>query len=493
VLFNSYEFLIFLPIVWLLYWLFPRRKGVQNALLLLASYVFYAWWDVRFVGLIACMTLVGWACGLGIRRVGAGTRRGRVVCTFGVVASLGVLGAFKYYDFFVDSLNEAMQMAGLSFCLPLWRVALPVGISFYTFQIVGYAVDVYRGRIVACRDLLAFATFVSFFPQLVAGPIERAGDLLPQMECGRRACYPLMADGARQMLWGFVKKMLLADRCAPLVAAIYNNPQSDGTDLWAGTVLFAFQIYGDFSGYSDIAIGAGKLFGIRLTRNFKLPYFSCNVAEFWRRWHVTLMSWFRDYIYIPLGGSRRGRLITLRNTAIVFLASGLWHGAAWTFVAWGAYFALWSGLHILVVSSKSSKEGFSNIEGGKTAAGRSAVPLPLGCVRAGHALKCIATFLIVCVGWVFFRSESIACAFMRLGEMFTHLVPHSPYGGFRPWLVPLFVMGAEWISRDRGHALDFPVSGILRYRAVRWLIYYTLLFSVLYWGGVQTAFIYFQF
>lgn len=301
-LFNSYEFLVFLPLVWLLYWLLPRRKGVQNALLLFASYVFYAWWNVRFVGLIVCMTLIGWGCGMGIGRVGTGTRRGKVVCAFGVLASLCVLGAFKYYDFFVDSLNEAMRLVGLSFCLPLWRVALPVGISFYTFQIVGYAVDVYRGRIGVCRDLLSFAAFVSFFPQLVAGPIERAGDLLPQMERSRFACYPMMADGARQMLWGFVKKMLLADRCAPLVAAIYHNPQSDGTDLWAGTILFAFQIYGDFSGYSDIAVGAGKLFGIRLTRNFKLPYFSCNVGEFWRRWHVTLMSWFRDYVYIPLGG-----------------------------------------------------------------------------------------------------------------------------------------------------------------------------------------------
>lgn len=475
-LFNSYEFLIFFPVVWAAYWLLPRRRNVQNALLLLASYIFYAWWDVRFVTLIAGMTLFGWTCALAIERLQTEKKAARAVCTLGVAGNLAVLGAFKYYDFFAESLNTALSAVRLGLCLPLWRIVLPVGISFYTFQLVAYLVDVYKKRTPPCRDLLAFSTFVSFFPQLVAGPIERASDLLPQI---RRPDYALMADGARLMLWGFAKKMLLADRCAPLVAAIYSNPQSDGTDLWAGTILFALQIYGDFSGYSDIAVGAGKLFGIRLSRNFNLPYFSTSVNEFWRRWHITLMSFLRDYVYIPLGGSRKGIWRTLRNTFIVFTVSGLWHGANWTFVAWGVYFALWSGVGVVVKRLRKgeyAKEHNSSLRNTLKNIGQMTL-----------------TFLIVCVGWVFFRSESIATAFTRLGEMFSNLQLHSPYGGTRAWIAPLLIIGAEWITRNQEHPLCFPATPLLRRRAVRWAVYYALIFAILCWGGSQTAFIYFQF
>lgn len=478
-LFNSYSFLLFLPSVFLLYWLLPRRRGWQNALLLVASYVFYAFWDVRFLALIAGITLCGWTGGLAIARFGAGSRRGKWVCAGCAVACLAVLGAFKYYDFFVSEFNALMAGVGWQVCLPLWRVALPVGISFYTFQVVGYVVDVWRGRVQACRQTVDFATFVAYFPQLVAGPIERASDLLPQLAVARRPRYEDVAAGLRQMLWGFAKKMLVADRCAPVVAAIYGNPQSDGTDLWAAAFLFAMQIYGDFSGYSDIAVGVSRLFGLRLTRNFAVPYFSRSVGEFWRRWHVTLMSWFRDYIYIPLGGSRRGRARTLRNTAVVFLVSGLWHGADWTFVAWGAYFALWAGLAIL--SGRGRKPATPIVAQGRL--------LPSWRELGQMA----ATFLIVCVGWVWFRSESIASAFHRLGAMCTDLPLHTPCGGFSAFLPPLLMLLTEWAMRRRAHGLDFRGTGLLRFRAVRWGIYYALILATLYWGGAQTAFIYFQF
>lgn len=478
-LFNSYQFLWFLPLVWLVYWAFPRSRVAQNVWLLLASYFFYACWDERFLLLIAALSLVGWLGALGMERLGLHSRGGRWVFTACIVACIGVLGAFKYYDFFASGFDGLMRGLGLPAYLPLWRVVLPVGISFYTFQIIGYLADVRRGKMRATRDALSFFTFVSFFPQLVAGPIERASDLLPQMERVRRPDGGLMADGLRQMLWGFAKKMLLADRCAPIVQAIYANPMSDGTDLWWATVLFAFQIYGDFSGYSDIAIGVGKLFGVRLTQNFATPYFSRHVGEFWRRWHITLMSWFRDYLYIPLGGSRCGRRRTFGNTLAVFLVSGLWHGANWTFVAWGLYHALcfipllWLGRRV-------------SLRTPVVAEGRW---LP----RPAEACQMGLTFLLVCIGWVFFRSPDLPFALDRLGRMATDLSLHTPYGGRAAMLCPLFFVLVEWCMRDRPHALAFRETGLLRYRAVRWAVYYALIFATLYWGGAQTAFIYFQF
>lgn len=499
-LFNSYEFLIFLPIVWATYWLLPRRTGVQNALLLVASYVFYAWWNVRFVWLIFIMTAASFLCGVSIGRQKAGSKRAQWACYLGVVSNLMVLGAFKYYNFFVESFNAAMHAAGFEICVPLWRMVLPIGISFYTFQLVGYMVDVYKGRISACHDALAFATFVSFFPQLVAGPIERANHLLPQMMQRRQPCYNLMADGARQMLWGFAKKMLLADRCAPLVASIYGNAQSDGTDLWAGTILFALQIYGDFSGYSDIAIGLGKMFGIQLTKNFATPYFSHSTNEFWRRWHISLMNWFRDYIYIPLGGSLRGIGRTLLNTFIVFTISGLWHGASYTFLAWGIYFAFWSSLGILLkhrhhIKHKSVSHPSLMSEQSSHIMQSTPYLAPSNCGRESLKgfLQMLLTFIVVCIGWVFFRSESIGAAMCRIGHMLTDVHLHTPYGGKAAWLAPIFFIVVEWFTRHLDHPLSLPAKGIWQWRAARWLTYYALLLATLYWGGQQVAFIYFQF
>lgn len=478
-LFNSYAFLLFFPTVLMLYWALARWLTAQNILLVAASYVFYAWWNPRLLLLIVAVTMVGYLAGLGIQRAGRTTKTARTICMACIVCCLGILGAFKYYDFFVASFNDAMASLGFAVCLPLWHVLLPVGISFYTFQVLSYAWDVRRGKLPACRNVLSFAAFVCFFPQLVAGPIERATELLPQMQRRRHVRYGQVADGLRQMLWGFVKKMLLADRCAPVVNAIYANPQADGTDLWMAAVLFAFQIYGDFSGYSDIAIGSAKLFGIRLTRNFNVPYFSRDIAEFWRRWHITLMTWFKDYLYIPLGGSRQGRLRHLRNMFIVFLISGLWHGANWTFVLWGLYQALFFVPLILWRRPHATASALV-AEHRRWPSGK-------------EVWQMIVTFAIVDIGWVLFRSEDIPSAFSRLSRMFTDVACHTPYGGLSSFYPVLGVMAVEWATRKRRHGLDIPPCGWLRFRWARWAVYYALILAVLYWGDRQATFIYFQF
>lgn len=479
-LFNSYAFLLFLPLALLLYWSTQRWLRLQTAVLVATGYLFYGWWDMRFLWLIIGMTLIGYGCGRGIAHWGRTSQKAQFLCTLCVVSCLVLLGIFKYYDFFAQSLSEALGQMGLSLHLPFYHLILPVGISFYTFQILSYALDVKRGTLPACKDLTSFAAFVCFFPQLVAGPIERANHLLPQMQHRRALRYADAVDGMHLILWGFFKKMLIADRCAPIVQAIYANPQADGTDLWMAAVLFAFQIYGDFSGYSDIAIGTARLFGIRLTTNFSLPYFSADIATFWRRWHITLMTWFKDYLYIPLGGSRRGKIRQALNISLVFLVSGLWHGANWTFVAWGAYQALWF-LPLLFLRKSSSSPS--------PTAPRPASMLPT--LRA--SLQMGLTFLIVCIGWVFFRSETVGSAFTRIVRMLTDLSFHTPYGGLSSLLPIVCLVLIEWTTRHRKHPLDFPATGLFRYRAVRWSLYYLLLFLILYAGGQQSAFIYFQF
>lgn len=478
-LFNSYHFIWFLPLALAAYWALRRRVAWQNAWLVVCSYVFYAWWDVRFLLLIAGMTLVGFCAGRVMEHAAARRAVRRAACIAAVTTCVGVLAAFKYYDFFASELNALLSALGLgTSVLPLWHVILPVGISFYTFQVLSYAIDVYKGRLPACRNLVSFAAFVSFFPQLVAGPIERATSLLVQMQQPRTLSYHDAVEGARLMLWGFVKKMLLADACAPVVNTVFSNPAATGADLWCATILFAFQIYGDFSGYSDIALGTARLFGIRLTQNFRLPYFATSVPDFWRRWHITLMTWFKDYVYIPLGGSRCSSGRWWRNLAIVFLLSGLWHGANWTFVAWGLFQLL--GYLPLLCKTKAAQ--------------RSATVVSTGILpRPKEALQMLATFLFVCIGWVFFRSESIGAALQHLVTMFSDVSAWKPYCGFRVFVPVVFVVCAEWLTRHRPCPLDLPPAGPLRCRAVRWLIYYALIFAVFYWGGEQSAFIYFQF
>ena len=336
-LFNSLGFALFLPVVFLIYWLLRRWHRWQNLFVLVASYYFYGCWDWRFLMLIAFTSAASYLSGLWIGAAEEGKRKWIMWGNVGI--NLLILGLFKYYDFFAQSFADLFlggQADGL-----LLGLVLPVGISFYTFQALSYSIDVYRGAVRPTRDVVAFFAYVAFFPQLVAGPIERASSLLPQFQTSRHFDYALGVDGLRQMLWGFFKKMVVADSCALYVDHAFADMQgANGATLAVGAVLFSIQIYGDFSGYSDIAIGCAKLFGIRLRRNFDVPYFSRDIAEFWRRWHMSLTSWFRDYVYIPLGGSRVGRWRVVINTFVIFLVSGLWHGANWTFVAWGAFHAL---------------------------------------------------------------------------------------------------------------------------------------------------------
>lgn len=335
-LFNSIQFLIFLPIVFLLYWfVFNRSLRLQNAYILVASYIFYGWWDWRFLLLIAFTSFCSWGSGIMIFRL-QDRQKKKIVLYSNIIVNLGILALFKYYDFFVTSFVELVGLIGVSLHGTTLNLILPVGISFYTFQALSYSIDVYRKDIKPAPDIVAYFAYVSFFPQLVAGPIERAKNLLPQILKRRIFDYNLAVDGCRQILWGFFKKVAVADNCAIFVDHVFSNYQNmNGSTLLLAAILFTFQIYGDFSGYSDIAIGVSKLFGIKLKLNFHFPYFSRNLNEFWRRWHISLNTWFVDYVYIPLGGNRRGKMALLRNTMVIFLLSGLWHGANLTYVSWG--------------------------------------------------------------------------------------------------------------------------------------------------------------
>ena len=340
-LFNSFEFLLFLPIVFLLYWFVFKRLKWQNLFLVVASYVFYGWWDWRFLILIALTTLFSYVSGRLIARYEGQQKRQKALSAINIVLNLSILGVFKYYNFFAENFAALFGNIGWQIDWVTLDILLPVGISFYTFQALSYSIDVYQKKLPVCKDIIAFFAYISFFPQLVAGPIERATNLLPQFYKSHTFNYAQAVDGCRQILWGFFKKMVVADNCATAVNLIWGNyTDQSGFTLLMGGFLFTLQIYGDFSGYSDIAIGTARLFGINLMRNFSFPYFSRDIAEFWRRWHISLTTWFRDYIYIPLGGSRCARWKVMRNTLIIFLVSGLWHGANWNFVLWGVYYGV---------------------------------------------------------------------------------------------------------------------------------------------------------
>lgn len=398
-LFNSFEFLLFLPCVFLIYWYACRGRRSRNLWIVLCSYFFYGWWDWRFTGLLALTSLCSYASGIWEERF---PRWARHILWSNILLNLGILGAFKYFNFFADSLQDLSTVLGFgTLHAPVVHVILPVGISFYTFQALSYSIDIYRKKLPATHDLIEFFAYLSFFPQLVAGPIERATNLLPQFQQDRTFSYADAVDGMRQILWGFFKKIVIADQCAVGVNAIFSDyAQSSGVDLLMGGLLFTFQIYGDFSGYSDIAIGTGRLFGIRLMQNFRYPYFSRNIRDFWQRWHISLMTWFRDYIYFPLGGSRCSRAKQLRNTFVVFLVSGLWHGANWTFVCWGLYHACLFVPSILR-SHKVEEKSLKGI---------------LGLVRTGGQM--FLTFFFVMLGWILFRSATLTDAVHYLVRMF---------------------------------------------------------------------------
>lgn len=473
-LFNSLSFALFLPVVFAVYWLLRRSLRWQNLFVLTASYFFYGCWDWRFLLLIAFTSGCSWLSG--ILMDGRRQRRDKVVMWTNIAINLTILGLFKYYDFFARSFAD-LFLGGRSDAL-LLHLVLPVGISFYTFQALSYSIDVYRGTIKPTRDVVAFFAYVSFFSQLVAGPIERASSLLPQFERSRRFDYALAVDGLRQMLWGFFKKLIVADGCAVYVDQVYTDPSLyGGATLIVAAVLFSFQIYGDFSGYSDIAIGCSKLFGIRLRRNFNVPYFSRDIAEFWRRWHISLTSWFRDYLYIPLGGSRVSRLRVVLNTMIIFLVSGLWHGANWTFLAWGFFHALLFMPLILLGRNRRFRD---------TVAAERRLP------SWGEVGRMLLTFVLATVGWVIFRSPSLSFT----GHYFAGMVRGgqflSPTNGDFPFLIPalLILLVVEWCNRDQEH--EFCRQPHRRW--LRWLCYMSVIFIILaYMQTNEMPFIYFQF
>lgn len=480
-LFNSFSFALFLPVVFLLYWFVAQRQlKAQNMLLLLASYFFYACWDWRFLFLLLFSTALDYFSGLQIAR---SEQRGRRLfwLWLSIGLNLGFLGIFKYYNFFAENMAAFMARFGLVSHPVLLQVILPVGISFYTFHGLSYIIDIYQRRIEAERSFTDYAVFVSFFPLLVAGPIERATHLLPQIKKPRRFDYAYAVEGARQILWGLFKKIVIADNCAELANEIFNYSGAyNGSTLWLGALFFTFQIYGDFSGYSDIALGTAKLFGIDLLRNFSYPYFSRDIAEFWRRWHISLSSWFRDYVYIPLGGSQGTAWKRIRNTFIIFILSGFWHGAQWTFIAWGALNALY---FLPLLLAKRNRKHLDII-----AADGHLPP-------AKELLSMVITFILTMIAWVFFRADSMSKAWAYLKGMFsssTFSLPDIPGMGrvvFTLGLI-LALVFMEW----SGRRYAFPLSGLKnRPYWLQYAVYIIFILVIFFWAGSPQQFIYFQF
>ena len=476
-LFNSLEFAIFLPIVFLLYWFaFGKNLKLQNLFIVVASYVFYGWWDWRFLVLLAFTSLFSYVCGILIEKYRNTPRKAMTVNVLNIVVNLLILGVFKYYDFFVTSFADAF-LGGKTEGL-LLKVILPVGISFYTFKALSYSIDVYRGKLEPTHDIVQYFAYVGFFPQLLAGPIERAANLLPQLAKPRTFEYEMGADGMRQILWGLFKKMVIADNCAVYVDRIFSTYQTQsGSTLLLAAIFFAFQIYGDFSGYSDMAIGVGKLFGFKTMRNFNFPYFSRDIAEFWRRWHISLTTWFRDYVYIPLGGSRCSKAKIVRNTFVIFLVSGLWHGANWTFIAWGAFHAVLFLPLILIGKNRKYRD--------TVAEGRILPTLK----EVGQMLL---TFFLATIGWIIFRADTIGQAwdYMR-GICSASLFSRPDASGVTGFSFAICVMLlVEWLMRDKEHGLD--LSGV-KTGVVRYVAYLAVLFMTFAFGGHAVNFIYFQF
>lgn len=483
-LFNSISFAIFLPIVFSFYWAInPKKVKFQNFLLLVASYFFYACWDWRFLFLLLFSTFLDFFTGIKMENSKAISQK-KIWFWVSIIVNLGFLGIFKYYDFFAVSLSQSFSQIGIQVNPMTLNIVLPVGISFYTFHGLSYVIDIYFNRLKAEKNFIDYALFVSFFPLLVAGPIERATHLLPQIKTLRKFDYHQATDGMRQILWGLFKKIVIADSCAVFANDIFQN-YSDypGSTLLIGAFFFAFQIYGDFSGYSDIALGTAKLFGINLLRNFAYPYFSRDIAEFWRRWHISLSSWFKDYLYIPLGGSKGSNWIKIRNTFIIFIVSGFWHGANWTFIFWGLLNA------IFIIPSVIFKTNRVNMD--IVAQGRI---LP----NLSEVLSIFMTFLLTTFAWIFFRAENISVAFDYIGKIFsTSILTLPKYTGISSSVYLLFFLviltTIEWIGRDKLHALQ--TLTLNWKKPVRWCFYISIVLTIYYFSsiGSNQEFIYFQF
>lgn len=480
-LFNSIDFAIFLPIVFILYWFgLNKNLKLQNLLLVVSSYFFYGWWDWRFLSLILFSTIVDYSVGLLLSKQENHSKR-KVLLWTSIIVNIGFLGFFKYFNFFLDNFVTAFSFFGIEINAQSLNIILPVGISFYTFQTLSYTIDVYKRRLDPTKDFVAFAAFVSFFPQLVAGPIERAVNFLPQFYNKRTFEYAKAVDGMRQILWGLFKKIVIANNCAEHVNLIFNNSsESSGSVLILGAVLFAFQIYGDFSGYSDIAIGTARLFGFNLTRNFANPYFSRDIAEFWRRWHISLSTWFRDYLYIPLGGSRGGTKVIIRNTFIIFLVSGFWHGANWTFIIWGALNAIY---FLPLLLTKKNRQNLEIVAKGRI------IP------SLKDAFFMLLTFGLTILAWIFFRAENLAHALQYLGgivfdlDSLLSLNVLLYYKSIKLILIIFIVI--EWLGRENQFALQ--TIGLGWNRIYRYLFYFVIITAIIWLGGSDEQFIYFQF
>jgi len=481
-LFNSLNFAIFLPIVFILYWFGTRGNlKFQNILLLVSSYFFYACWDWRFMFLLIFSTLLDYYTGIKIYKA-TDNRKKIFWLWLSIGINLGFLGVFKYYNFFANSFADALSLLGFKFNLMTLQIMLPVGISFYTFHGLSYVIDIYRNRIKPERNFIDYSLFVSFFPLLVAGPIERATHLLPQIAKRRRFDYVKAVDGLRQILWGLFKKIVIADGCAEFANTIFNNStEYSGSTLVVGALFFTFQIYCDFSGYSDIALGTARLFGIELLRNFAFPYFSRDIAEFWRRWHISLSSWFKDYLYIPLGGSKGGMWMKIRNVFIIFLVSGFWHGANWTFIVWGFLNALF------IIPSVIFNTNRNNLQ----------------IVAQGKYLPTVKEFLAICLtfgltvfAWIFFRANNLNHAFNYISQIFSSSLFTIPkFSGMSRAvmigvLTVVFII-VEWLGREQEYALAN--LGIKWYKPLRWTMYYLIIFAIYKFSGAEQQFIYFQF
>ena len=485
-LFNSIEFFIFFPIVFFLYWFVFKCRKWQNMLVVIASYIFYGWWDWKFLFLIIFTSLCSFLSGKFIAKNNDTPKKQKWISAANIIANLFVLGIFKYYNFFAESLAGLLGTFGFQADFVTLNIILPVGISFYTFQALSYSIDVYKGKIKATNDIVEFFAYISFFPQLVAGPIERATNLLPQFQKNRSFDYAKAVDGCRQMLWGFFKKMVVADNCATAVNSHWIEYQSlPSVTLILLGILFAFQIYCDFSGYSDIAIGCARLFGFDLKQNFNYPYFSRSIPEFWRRWHISLTTWFRDYIYFPLGGSRCNKWKIIRNVFVVWTVSGLWHGANWTFVCWGLFHAILLAIYnIFSINTK-----YKNI-----VADNRLLP------TVKESFQMVLTFGLAVIGWIIFRAESMT----QVVDYFSAMINNPLWTnalqieGRRTIATAIFaIIGmliVEWLQRDKQHGLHkLENYRIFRTKVVRICIYYIIILVIARFYGTSQTFIYFQF
>lgn len=478
-LFNSLEFLVFLPIIFILYWFVVNKHlKSQNVFLLACSYLFYSFWDWRFLFLLAFSTLLDYFTGIMIFKA-PNLRTKKIWLVLSISINLGFLAVFKYYNFFAESATQVLKKLGFESHFTLINIILPVGISFYTFHGMSYVLDIFYNRIKPTRNFVDYSLFVSFFPLLVAGPIERATHLLPQLQNTRTFRYNQAVDGLKQILWGLFKKVVIADNCAEVVNEVFTNYGSySGSTLAVGAVLFAFQIYGDFSGYSDIALGTARLFGIELLRNFAYPYFSRDIAEFWRRWHISLSSWFKDYLYIPIGGSKGSIFRQVRNIFIIFIVSGFWHGANWTFIFWGLLNALYI---IPLVILKENRSNLDIVAKGQV--------LP----NFRDLLNIILTFGLTVFAWIFFRSPTLVDAFNYVKGIFNGSLFTIPMvvTRFIIVIIPIFLL-VEWCGRNEKYAIEKVALRWPRYS--RWLVYALIVFSIgMFMQTSETPFIYFQF